>query len=965
MSDNLKRLVMHNASDASLTFKQIESELATWARSAKGLTCLYPEIDEDNYNKLGKDQRPRVCSHNLVIRNLQTALGLPVPENVRKKELNFVGDGRHLPIHIHPYVMVGGETKCGRHTFPQVVRDQITRQLQAFNHRYGKYAVNADLVDTPDSSSVADVMTSFYTSNLFVALCEMAEGGAVVSLYEYRAIGVVYQEKKEPVKKKRGRGKKKDRVNAKTRRTESSKGKCLASNDMDNAGEGNESSDIDNGVRNEKRPRKFSFCYVIASIASLLTSVVAWEHRNVGNGLVISSDHMYNPLKGEEQVYLFNAGLNDAKHTFHNVVTALQLGRNKALNKLVGTVWRHHHIWLRKNVGEIVRIFKDRGKVNILNDLCVPEGTFKAEDLKHRRPLRVSKRGESTMQIDDVGELHLAAPLSSSGHPPPGIFEKQPNEPHRIMWLSDGDLTMLTGLGEGLCGADVVGKEVSTTVPHVDGCRFHKMKNMRAAFNRAKKEVTISRNKDPRKWDKDYKLGYLLGHNLSLDQLFGTLLDIVGMHDAEGVALTAWDLTIKKCKLMGMIHFAKQFNENYNPVNGKTGVWGRFNMVRIGGGNDHRTSSDAPTGIVKKTFATVVAKALCVVKGTPSSTNSLEARVNKTIKRHLAKPLGFAPLVNQLPRVLTTAQRSLSELGYSFVTDQTGRWTTSQKPRESGRSKATLTSRDFRKHFILGVDRYELSPRNDIFFWSEKIKGVNGQCYVAASAHTRLFFDDMMEYEAGRYAGDLPRKKLLREKLYEPWKDFVKDPMRHVLDLDIAAKDFDEERAKRHMLDRNAFSSNGKKWDPKDEGHRFRLTARDFVFNAWAFKVLCPNPSHVPDNEAPRFIIEHWRSDVDQPVDYAYFTALFCPQFANYGFSPDVVQAMLTSQQNKHELPKHMLSFEKSAHGRTAQTAKDKFGIPKDLWSPLKETKGYRRQRWKSQGKRRNRKTEKDSHSQT
>ena len=153
------------------------------------------------------------------------------------------------------------------------------------------------------------------------------------------------------------------------------------------------------------------------------------------------------------------------------------------------------------------------------------------------------------------------------------------------------------------------------------------------------------------------------------------------------------------------------------------------------------------------------------------------------------------------------------------------------------------------------------------------------------------------------------------------------------------------------MLDRDAFASKGEDWNPRNAGHRFRLISQDFLFYAWAFKVLCPNPNHLTDAEARRFFVEPWRRQVVNQVDYADYTALFCPQFASYGFSPDVLQATLTNKTPNRAMPQHLYpeSFERTTGKRAPRQAKNRHGRGHDLWSPQKPLKGRFKQRWSSQ----------------
>ena len=385
-------------------------------------------------------------------------------------------------------------------------------------------------------------------------------------------------------------------------------------------------------------------------------------------------------------------------------------------------------------------------------------------------------------------------------------------------------------------------------------------------------------------------------------------------------------------------------------------------MIRILASNTDTGGASSAKCTKFQKFGKIVAKAMRVVKGTPSTTNGLESRTNKTIKRHLVHPNGFAALVNKLPKVLTTAQRNLSQLGYSFMQDQTGMWTSTQKNNVSGYSPATKTSRDFKTHFTIGVDRFERCPNDDLFFWSYPIHGIDGTCYISASTQCREVLYKMLDFEDQERAVQNV-KEYMRHNVFNPWLDFIHDPEGHVRDLDEACKCFDEKRAQKHMLDRNAFATKGEKWDPENEGHRFRLISQDFLFYAWAFKVLCPNPNHISDDQASRFFVEDWRRGVDHAVDYADYTSLFCPQFGNYGFSSDIVQATLASKTKNRALPEFLypVTFERTGQTRSVRKAKNRHGKGHDLWSPQKPLKGKVKQRWSSQDKKRKAKRSKGS----
>ena len=210
-----------------------------------------------------------------VAKNPLFAAASDMPEPVTRTDAKRVAGGKKQAIaplvtpdirtHIHHMAMVSGHSDCGSHTLIPEFEQQVRRKLNLYNREFHRQK-GAD-ESCPIDGSLREFQRVFNDHNLFRAWEQFAQGGKVLDPYQWHMISLIY----------RRRGV--DEIRQLSAAAERA---------------GNTSGDHDDF--------KYAFVATYASLASLITSVKAWQGREITGWVQVGLDHVYNVLKAVPNV---------------------------------------------------------------------------------------------------------------------------------------------------------------------------------------------------------------------------------------------------------------------------------------------------------------------------------------------------------------------------------------------------------------------------------------------------------------------------------------------------------------------------------------------------------------------------------------------------------------------------------------------------------------------------------------
>ena len=165
--------------------------------------------------------------------------------------------------YIHHMIMASGHSECGSHVFIPGFKKQVQRKLQVYNDKFHRHSNIQE--SCPVDGSLTEMKRVFHEHNLFVGWERFLNGGPSLSPYEWRMISLLYR-----------------RRTASELRKKAAKDKHTAEEEGDS--------------------REYEFVATYASLASLITSVKAWQGRRVTGWVQVGLDNMYNVLKSVPHV---------------------------------------------------------------------------------------------------------------------------------------------------------------------------------------------------------------------------------------------------------------------------------------------------------------------------------------------------------------------------------------------------------------------------------------------------------------------------------------------------------------------------------------------------------------------------------------------------------------------------------------------------------------------------------------
>ena len=183
---------------------------------------------------------------------------------------------RDVYVKVHHMVVEDGHAASGTYGMQALNRQQIQRTLCDYKHKYGgaaalNYAMPAD-------GSMKEHYRAFESENLYLYWTNslLKQNATLYDIYEWRMIALLYTDAKA------GQGDIEKPATAAGRLSEA-----------DSVSNGAPGMSVDPG-------HEYVVCY--ASMASLITSVMAWACREESGGVQIGVDHMYNCVKGCDNV---------------------------------------------------------------------------------------------------------------------------------------------------------------------------------------------------------------------------------------------------------------------------------------------------------------------------------------------------------------------------------------------------------------------------------------------------------------------------------------------------------------------------------------------------------------------------------------------------------------------------------------------------------------------------------------
>jgi hypothetical protein len=254
-------------------------------------------------------------------------------------------------------------------------------------------------------------------------------------------------------------------------------------------------------------------------------------------------------------------------------------------------------------------------------------------------------------------------------------------------------------LRRGMGNGNVALNRSGTDQP-IYGCGFHKGKSIEPMINRYLKRAVTDRKRG--NTPKSTVGGLtLLDGKATFYPLFNRLYDHCIQHDDPYVGLALWNVLIMKLELMRMEDCAAHLQRYHHPVSGRQGIWGRWNNTQEGylvdddlyddqndsdGQSDDTliyteldVNSDHPAPV--RRFCTPT---MWIVRGGPSTSNGIEARINKLMKMATGTSLRYGPLTTKAQNMLTSLSKDLTGIQFSLVADQQGECVKSQHRKRSG-----------------------------------------------------------------------------------------------------------------------------------------------------------------------------------------------------------------------------------------------------------------------------------------
>ena len=536
-------------------------------------------------------------------------------------------------------------------------------------------------------------------------------------------------------------------------------------------------------------------------------------------------------------------------------------------------------------------------------------------------------------------------------------FQRNLEEPCYLTAMTDGDQGMLQGTARALGGGHALDNRNGVATTN-DACSFHKGKNIEGMFTDIISKAKQLRSADEARWDRIWGLGSMMSQapRNVYQKEYGDLFDVVMQHDSLPVALGVWSLCRQKGKLMGiLVGDLDHLDVHHHPVHGRQGHHGRSSQRREVAA-DHVVGAYSLGEMMNGEWYEVD-------KGTNSSANNLEARVNAALKRALGHAMNIDDLLPALSEGFTdVSMKCCGELQYSFFPDFFGQCPGTSHRKKSGRCGHAKTGREFRKYFqdahaaaLAHMNNLDRGLPTPVY---HKVRGKGTEAvYVVASERTMAVARAMVARKSENMVGQRQVETNTLEDavttLRQSWEVYMQDPKVYAEKLAAEARTWHVKQAREHLLNNDAFGPTGRhgKWAPKGptEAQVHVIVEADILYNAQAFYRVVPRP-HLTHAEAQPYLQEQWRDYcASDPwcTDLGFFECQHCSQFSKTGYCEHVA-AITLIEEILPGLPRCMQlkGVGLTGRDRTGGTKSDRYNEDVPQESPDK-------MRWSAQNKNR------------
>jgi hypothetical protein len=329
-------------------------------------------------------------------------------------------------------------------------------------------------------------------------------------------------------------------------------------------------------------------------------------------------------------------------------------------------------------------------------------------------------------------------------------------EKQYLLFISDGDLGMLNGVGRGM-GGGLAFDNRSGMASWINGCGFHK-------------PAAMERNATVRRYLQD------IG---SFDHVFGSLVEECIHTDCPEIGRTIWRLVLLKCDLYGLPGLREHFERYHNPVTGRQGVWGRWNHVQEEGLAELQCGECAHPAVPTTEHPMGKHTVHDVTRGTAGTSNPLEGRMNKALGVGLNQSWAYGTLVTKAQHVLTNLGKDMANLGFSLVPDHQGECVRTSHTKKSGRKNSQKTGRNYKQRLQQAVVR---AHDKQFHVYNYRVSGQGRTAeYYCASDVTRRSITDWFVHHDVEPTPDLIRARV--KVLRDIWVLFRKNPRKHFDDI--------------------------------------------------------------------------------------------------------------------------------------------------------------------------------------
>ena len=268
-------------------------------------------------------------------------------------------------------------------------------------------------------------------------------------------------------------------------------------------------------------------------------------------------------------------------------------------------------------------------------------------------------------------------------------FKRDLADRQYCVYISDGDLGMCCQLGSGMGDGCMSVNRNGEDTP-ILGCSFHKIQSvikMMNFFIIAARLERVRERQSGRLTNSRRQADNYLDCEASAQTIFGSLLDECMNTDSAAIGNACWLMIVHKANMIGLFEMMYKLTHYHHPRTGQQGMWGRWNQLQ-----------EMEEGINEPRL----------MYGVSNTSNGIEGRMNKALKRATGMSLPFGALCTAAQNCLTSLTRTMAtDVGFSVVPDQLGHCTETLHNKSSGSYGAEKTGNVV--YIIMCLFSYETS----------------------------------------------------------------------------------------------------------------------------------------------------------------------------------------------------------------------------------------------------------------